>query len=353
MTAEPVQQSFADLDEDLATRAAITERARRRPCSSRPARDRARPRPSSTVWSRSSCTATCRCARSRRSRSPRRPPPSCATGSGAPSNRSHAATIRWPPSGRARALEELDGAAVSTLHAFAQRILTEHPVEAGLPPRIEVLDDIASQLAFEERWAAVRRRTARRPGARAHRAPRARTPTPRSRCCARSRSPATPTGTSSPNAWDPSPTRRRSTGALGPVLAALGELARLAAHCPATDDKLARRSSSASAPGIASWPPRPTSSNSSASSPSAHRRGAPIRVEGPTGRRSARSIGPRASSRPRARWSVATAAQLTEAVVRRLAWELAQFTLREAGGAGAPGALEFHDLLVLARVDAA
>ncbi len=50
------------------------------------------------------------------------------------------------------ALEELDAAAVSTLHAFAQRILAEHPVEAGLPPRVQVLDDIASQLAFEERW---------------------------------------------------------------------------------------------------------------------------------------------------------------------------------------------------------
>src|SRR5204863_10141472 len=50
------------------------------------------------------------------------------------------------------ALEELDAAAVSTLHAFAQRLLAEHPVEAGLPPRVEVLDDIASQLAFEERW---------------------------------------------------------------------------------------------------------------------------------------------------------------------------------------------------------
>ncbi|HXW38046.1 MAG TPA: UvrD-helicase domain-containing protein, partial [Acidimicrobiales bacterium] len=34
-----------------------------------------------------------------------------------------------------RALEQLDGAAVGTLHSFAQRLLTEHPVEARLPPR--------------------------------------------------------------------------------------------------------------------------------------------------------------------------------------------------------------------------
>src|SRR5262249_49365857 len=54
---------------------------------------------------------------------------------------------------RARAaLEELDAAAVSTLHAFAQRLLVEHPIEAGLPPRVEVVDEIQSQVAFDERW---------------------------------------------------------------------------------------------------------------------------------------------------------------------------------------------------------
>ena len=52
----------------------------------------------------------------------------------------------------AAALDELDGAAVSTLHAFAQRLLSENPIEAGLPPRIDVLDDIGSQVAFEDRW---------------------------------------------------------------------------------------------------------------------------------------------------------------------------------------------------------
>ena len=52
------------------------------------------------------------------------------------------------------ALNLLDRAAIGTLHAFAQRILNEHPIEAGLPPRLEVLDEISSQLAFEERWGA-------------------------------------------------------------------------------------------------------------------------------------------------------------------------------------------------------
>jgi ATP-dependent helicase/nuclease subunit A len=35
-----------------------------------------------------------------------------------------------------RALDELDGAAIGTLHSFAQRILAQHPIEAALPPRI-------------------------------------------------------------------------------------------------------------------------------------------------------------------------------------------------------------------------
>ncbi len=51
-----------------------------------------------------------------------------------------------------QALAELDGAAVGTLHSFAQRILNEHPVEAGLPPGVEVLDEIGSQVEFEAQW---------------------------------------------------------------------------------------------------------------------------------------------------------------------------------------------------------
>ncbi len=56
--------------------------------------------------------------------------------------------------GARQALHDLDGAAVSTLHAFAQRLLTEQPLQAGLPPRVEVADEVASQLAFDDRWAA-------------------------------------------------------------------------------------------------------------------------------------------------------------------------------------------------------
>ncbi|TCK22781.1 UvrD-helicase domain-containing protein [Pseudonocardia endophytica] len=50
------------------------------------------------------------------------------------------------------ALDELDGAAIGTLHAFARRILSEHAIEAGLPPLLEVLDHVASQVAVDRRF---------------------------------------------------------------------------------------------------------------------------------------------------------------------------------------------------------
>jgi ATP-dependent exoDNAse (exonuclease V) beta subunit len=52
------------------------------------------------------------------------------------------------------ALPALDRAAIGTLHAFAHRLLNEHPIEAGLPPLVKVLDEISSQVAFELRWEA-------------------------------------------------------------------------------------------------------------------------------------------------------------------------------------------------------
>ena len=52
----------------------------------------------------------------------------------------------------AKAVADVDEAAVSTLHSFAQRILAEHSLEAGLPPVFEVRDEIQSGLAFEDWW---------------------------------------------------------------------------------------------------------------------------------------------------------------------------------------------------------
>jgi ATP-dependent exoDNAse (exonuclease V) beta subunit len=50
------------------------------------------------------------------------------------------------------ALADADLAAISTLHAFAQRLLSEHPVDVGVPPRVDVIDEVQSQIAFEARW---------------------------------------------------------------------------------------------------------------------------------------------------------------------------------------------------------
>ena len=59
------------------------------------------------------------------------------------------------PDDRARwatALDDLDQAAIGTIHAFAQRLLAAHALAAGLPARFEVLDEASSALAFEQRW---------------------------------------------------------------------------------------------------------------------------------------------------------------------------------------------------------
>ena len=55
-----------------------------------------------------------------------------------------------------QALDDLDAASIGTLHSFAQQLLTAHPIEAGLPPLVEVLDEVGSSVAFEERWAELR-----------------------------------------------------------------------------------------------------------------------------------------------------------------------------------------------------
>ncbi|MBI4884437.1 MAG: UvrD-helicase domain-containing protein [Actinobacteria bacterium] len=50
------------------------------------------------------------------------------------------------------ALTDLDMAPVGTLHAFARRVLNEFPIEAQLPPRFAVLDEVQSATAFHERF---------------------------------------------------------------------------------------------------------------------------------------------------------------------------------------------------------
>ena len=55
----------------------------------------------------------------------------------------------------ADALASLEGAAISTLHGFARRILSEYPFEAGLPPTFEVLDEARSLADLDEHWVGI------------------------------------------------------------------------------------------------------------------------------------------------------------------------------------------------------
>ena len=51
-----------------------------------------------------------------------------------------------------RAVSGMDAASIQTLHSFAQSLLRELPLEAGLPPGFEMLDPIAADLRFQQDW---------------------------------------------------------------------------------------------------------------------------------------------------------------------------------------------------------
>ncbi|MDO8689570.1 MAG: UvrD-helicase domain-containing protein [Dehalococcoidia bacterium] len=52
----------------------------------------------------------------------------------------------------AEASRGMDGAAIQTLHSFAGALLRERPIEAGLPPVFETVEEIEAGLRFEEEW---------------------------------------------------------------------------------------------------------------------------------------------------------------------------------------------------------
>ncbi len=54
-----------------------------------------------------------------------------------------------------RALDQLDDAALTTLHGFASRLLSEHPFDLGLPPGFRVLEPIEASVDFEQHWSAL------------------------------------------------------------------------------------------------------------------------------------------------------------------------------------------------------
>ena len=51
-----------------------------------------------------------------------------------------------------QAVLEMDAASIQTLHSFAQSLLRELPLEAGLPPGFEMLDPIEADLHLQQAW---------------------------------------------------------------------------------------------------------------------------------------------------------------------------------------------------------
>jgi len=52
----------------------------------------------------------------------------------------------------ARALEEIDRANISTIHAFCAGLLRERPADAAVDPEFEVLDQVQADLLFDQCW---------------------------------------------------------------------------------------------------------------------------------------------------------------------------------------------------------
>ena len=51
-----------------------------------------------------------------------------------------------------RGVEDIDQASIQTLHSFSTAILRERPLEAGLPPSFEVMDEVAGSLSLADKW---------------------------------------------------------------------------------------------------------------------------------------------------------------------------------------------------------
>src|SRR3954468_1098399 len=243
------------------------------------------------------------------------------------------------------ALEELDAAAVSTLHAFAQRILAEHPVEAGLPPRVQVLDDIASQLAFEERWTRFVDDLLDDPALER---------TILLALNADTTLPVLRTLALACNAnWDLVAERMHEEPdppplALAPVLEVLAQVRTRGVHCLAPDDKLLEK-----VVDLAEW------HDALLAAPDEYEQMRMLNLGAPTGnlRHGKKTNWPDDCTADDVRAEIGAiraavtelARSTSEVVVRRLAWELAQFTLREAAARRGAAAREFHHLLAPAR----
>ena len=142
------------------------------------------------------------------------------------------------------AAAEVGEAVITTIHGFCKRLLGDFPLEAGLPLRFEVLDDVAATVAFEQRFLAFLDSLYDEPGARALLAAASclQITPPQLRLLARQldeRWHEAPSG-ALPGGLE-AEIERRVTDAVGRVVDGCDVLAGLAAQCRDGEDALARR----------------------------------------------------------------------------------------------------------------
>lgn len=253
------------------------------------------------------------------------------------------------PSGGTRvraALDQLDGAAIGTLHAFAQRLLSEHPVEAGLPPRVQVLDEVSSGVEFERRWASFQEELLADPAI-------GRTILLLLAAGVRTAALHTLARAFDRN-WDlvelhvrehePEPPTVHDT--VAPALDELAAVCDERRHCNAVDDKLSQRLDE-----IAAYVARLRTIDDEVALLDAIA-DAPSTKVGGSGRKGCWDLD-LADLRARVRAAgdglEAVAGTVAQACAHRLGSAIRRFTITAAAERRAAGRLEFHDLLVLAR----
>jgi ATP-dependent exoDNAse (exonuclease V) beta subunit len=244
----------------------------------------------------------------------------------------------------AAALEVVDRAAICTLHAFAQRTLTEHPVEAKLPPRLSVLDEIASEEVFERRWEVMVDRMLEDPALEM--------PLRILVACGRGVDTLRDLALAFRDNWD---RLRAQPSDASPIavdvtdlLAALSDLVDLADGCIADGDRLL-----GALDGLRSYRDRLAAAGPPDERVRLLQDPEPAFRPGNAGQQQAwpghdtRAIRDRIRAADERRQQIVASA--ASAAVRRLGGHLAAFTLEGAEQRRHDGTLEFHDLLVMAR----
>ncbi|HEX7168062.1 MAG TPA: UvrD-helicase domain-containing protein [Acidimicrobiales bacterium] len=246
----------------------------------------------------------------------------------------------------AAALDALDGAAICTLHSFAQRMLVAHPIEARIPPRVEVLDEIASEIAFERRWDAALDRILADP---ALERPIRLLRSCGSRVVEQLRDLALAFGDN----WDLVAVRLGSAVVVPPIdigewCAEAGALVAMGDGCRAPDDALLPKLAE-----LAAYVQQLQEAPDEEAVLRLLLADQPTLRWGNVGRPASFAAGVRDEIRAQASAlredRARIAGEVTDACVRALAEAVARFTVDRAAERRAEGRLEFHDLLVLAR----